>query len=67
MYSTFSKGTPEIPKEVYQRMYDQWQADLVSTTGCSYATISQGVIPESKIEKLKKGELLRWFTNRVLS
>ena len=67
MYSTFSKGTPEIPKEVYQRMYDQWQADLVSTTGYSYATISQGVIPESEIEKLKKGELLRWFTNRVLS
>ena len=53
---TFSKGTPEIPKEVYQKMYDQWQADLVSTTGYSHATMSQGVIPESEINKIKKGE-----------
>ncbi len=49
---TFSKGTPKIPKEVYQRMYDQWQADLVSTTGYSHAATNQGVIQEDQGSKL---------------
>lgn len=49
---TFSKGTPKIPAEVYQKMYDQWQEDLKSTTGYCHAAMTQGVIQDFEGSKL---------------
>jgi len=45
---TFSKGTPEIPDEVYRRMYDQWQLDLVSDSGYTHAAMTQGAASEDE-------------------
>ena len=46
--TTVSKGTPEIPQEVYQKMYDQWQADLVSDSGYTHAAMTQGAACEDE-------------------
>ena len=39
---TLSKGTPDIPDEVYQKMYDKWQEELKSDTGYIADAFSQG-------------------------
>ncbi len=39
---TMSLGTPEIPEEVYQLMYDKWQQDLHSDDGYTALAFSQG-------------------------
>ncbi len=47
---TFSKGTPEIPDEVYQTMYTRWQDELKSGTGYIADAFSQGS-EDSKFNK----------------
>lgn len=47
---TFSKGTPVIPDEVYEKMYDKWQEELQSGTGYIADAFSQGS-EDSKFNK----------------
>ena len=41
---TFSKGTPEIPAEVYEKVYKQWRQEFESDTGYTKAAFAQGQI-----------------------
>ncbi len=38
----FSKGEPEIPQEVYTKMYDEWKKDFVSDSGYTNLAFTQG-------------------------
>ena len=39
---TFSKGTPDIPAEVYEKVYKQWRQEFESDTGYTKAAFTQG-------------------------
>lgn len=39
---TFSKGTPDIPDEVYERVYKQWRQEFESDSGYTKAAFTQG-------------------------
>ena len=48
---TFSKGTPEIPAEVYEKMRKQFQAELASGEGYVAAAFAQGSTEMKKEEQ----------------
>lgn len=48
---TISTGTPEIADEVYKRMYEQWRADLQSTTGYANEAFTQSAVDKDEKEE----------------
>ena len=40
---TCSTGTPQIGKEVYERMYRLWRQDVEADSGCTNAALTQGI------------------------
>lgn len=50
----FSKGTPDIPMEVYDRMKQKWEAELASNTGYISAAFTQGSSDNGESEEEEK-------------
>ena len=45
---TFSKGTPEIPAEVYEKSYKQWRQEVEANTGYTKAAFEQEQLKDTE-------------------